>query len=406
VKALADDLAAARVAHAWPATSARARTGLATGDAFALDAPAVIESVWGDGENVLWPEGEPVLLYGPDGVGKGTTTHQLILRRIGIGGTRFLGLTVKPTSSRVLYLAMDRPQQAARSLSRMVTNAHRDALRKHLVVWQGTVPFDVVRHPESLAAFTRDRGADTLVIDALKDLAPKLSDEETGMAIHRAWQFCNEAGIEVLTNHHPRKATAENKKPRTLADVYGSRWITAGCGSVILLWGDAGDPIVELEHLKQPSEIVGPLTLQHDGYQGVTTVLDAADVVQVVANHVGPPPDASDVAKVLFRVAKPSRSQVEKARRRLEAAAREKRLERLPADAGEPVGYRLAAGVTAGGHGGSRQGVTGDGHGAPYVVGAGDPRSRKGSTSVTVPDPDIELERVRAKFGTDLEASG
>jgi hypothetical protein len=36
------------------------------------------------------------------------------------------------------------------------------------------------------------------------------------------------------------------------------RRITAGAGSVVLLWGAAGDPIVEWRHLKQPAAEVGP----------------------------------------------------------------------------------------------------------------------------------------------------
>ena len=58
--------------------------------------------------------------------------------------------------------------------------------------------------------------------------------------------------IEVVVSHHQRKATGYNKKPTTLADVYGSTWLTAGAGSVVLLWGEAGDPIVELTHLGSP----------------------------------------------------------------------------------------------------------------------------------------------------------
>jgi hypothetical protein len=36
-------------------------------------------------------------------------------------------------------------------------------------------------------------------------------------------------------------------------------WLTSGAGSVILLNGQPGDPIVSLHHLKQPAAAVGPL---------------------------------------------------------------------------------------------------------------------------------------------------
>jgi hypothetical protein len=43
---------------------------------------------------------------------------------------------------------------------------------------------------------------------------------------------------------------------------------------VIVLEGEPGDPTVELRHLKQPAEPVGPLTLRHDHTSGVTVLFD------------------------------------------------------------------------------------------------------------------------------------
>jgi hypothetical protein len=43
---------------------------------------------------------------------------------------------------------------------------------------------------------------------------------------------------------------------------------------VIVLDGEPGDPTVELRHLKQPAEPVGPLTLRHDHTSGVTVMFD------------------------------------------------------------------------------------------------------------------------------------
>jgi hypothetical protein len=47
------------------------------------------------------------------------------------------------------------------------------------------------------------------------------------------------------------------RKP-TPDDVYGSTWLTAGTGSVILLHGEPGDPIVSMHHLKKPVAEGGP----------------------------------------------------------------------------------------------------------------------------------------------------
>ena len=41
-------------------------------------------------------------------------------------------------------------------------------------------------------------------------------------------------GINVEALAHTRKATGTNTHPNTIDDVYGSTWITAGAGSMIL----------------------------------------------------------------------------------------------------------------------------------------------------------------------------
>ena len=40
--------------------------------------------MWGDGERVLWPEGEGVMITGHQGVGKTTIGQQLVLHRVGL----------------------------------------------------------------------------------------------------------------------------------------------------------------------------------------------------------------------------------------------------------------------------------------------------------------------------------
>jgi ATP-binding cassette subfamily B protein len=60
-------------------------SGLLNGATFALDAPKHIPPVWGADQEVLWSAGEPLMICGPQGVGKSTLTQRLILARLGIG---------------------------------------------------------------------------------------------------------------------------------------------------------------------------------------------------------------------------------------------------------------------------------------------------------------------------------
>jgi replicative DNA helicase len=353
------------------------------GARFALDAPTSIAAIWGDGSRVLWAQGEPLMLAGPDGVGKTTLGQQLVLRRAGIRTGHLLGHSVAPDEERrTLYLALDRPRQAARSMRRMIGEEDRDALRERLVVWAGELPFDLIAEPAQLAQFAHDHNAGTVVLDSVKDVGPKLGEEE-GHAINRAMQLCVADGIEVLALHHQRKAQAENKRPRSLSDVYGSRWLTAGCGSVLMLWGEAGDPIVECVHLKQPAETVGPLTLEHEATTGSTIVADSLDAASLLA--ASPTAlTAKDIAAALFKKQDPDRNSIAKAKRRLATAVAEGRAEQLDTSPGEPA---LWAATKGGARGGctegctpSQEGVHGEGaRSALHSRGAGTPAHVQGA---------------------------
>lgn len=265
-----------------PEPSAPSR--LVDGYTFLFGEPDEIPSVWGVGENVLWAAGEGLMITGPQGVGKSTLVQQLLLARIGIGPRDLLGFPVTASDGNVLYLAMDRPRQVKRSMLRMATPDDREALTDSLVVYRGPLPFDITRDRAALANFVEEQGATTLVIDSMKDLVPGLAQDEVGAAVNLAFQEVLARGVEVAALHHHRKATGDNKRPRTLDDVFGSTWLTAGMGSVICLWGTAGATAIELDHLKQPLANVGPLRILHDHALGESSRGDVdVDLLQQVA---------------------------------------------------------------------------------------------------------------------------
>lgn len=288
------------------------------GGKFILDAPAQVGAIWGDGDRVLWARDEPMMLFGPTGVGKTTVVGQAVKGLLGLQ-SEVLGFTVAPDERRVLYLACDRPAQAQRSFARMVCEEDRQLLDERLRVWKGPLPGDLMKNPELLRLMALEAGAGTVVVDSLKDVAFKLTDDETGTRANNAFQACVAEGIQVCVLHHPRKATGDNKKPNTIDDVYGSVWFTAGMGSVLCLWGKPGDAVVELFHLKQPAEQIEPLTVLHDHRAGVSTVEGCIDLLSVVRTSNGLTADGA--ARALFRVETPDRNQIEKARRRLDQLA-------------------------------------------------------------------------------------
>lgn len=97
------------------------------GGAFIFGVPERPEPVWGNSEAVLWSKGEYLLFCGPTGVGKTTLEQQVALARMGLLDD-VLGMPVEPDDRNVLLLALDRPDQIARSMRRMVGEADRPVL--------------------------------------------------------------------------------------------------------------------------------------------------------------------------------------------------------------------------------------------------------------------------------------
>jgi replicative DNA helicase len=261
-------------------------TRLVDGAEFVFQESDMVASVWGDGSQVLWASGEGCMIDAQQGLGKTTLAQQLVLARIGVRPASLLGFPVATDDRPVLYLAMDRPRQAARSLRRMVGEVNRELLRERLRVWRGPLPFNLLQDFRKLANFVDDVGAGLVAIDSVKDLAPGLSKDEVGSGINQAWQEVIARGVELLALHHQRKDQQGTAKKHALSDVYGSEWLTAGLGSVLVLVGSPGGEVVELRQLKMPVDEVGPLHLLHDHATGTTRLTgDFPKLRDVLALH-------------------------------------------------------------------------------------------------------------------------
>lgn len=266
-------------AHVAPAIVTRSE--IVNGADFVFGSAADLVPRWGDGSNVLWASGESLMIAAPPGVGKTTLATQIVGGLIGKTGS-VLGYPVLP-ARRVLYLAMDRPRQIARAMRRYFTDDDAESLQR-LIVQRGPLPADLAAEPGQLVNLARQHDCDVIVIDSLKDAAVKLSDDQVGGAVNRAIQLCNAADVDVVVLHHQRKGES-GTKPTALSDVFGSTWLTAGTGSVLLLWGEAGSEQVELIHLKQPADPVGPLKLEHDHVAGATVVVRGFDPLAYLRNR-------------------------------------------------------------------------------------------------------------------------
>lgn len=325
------------------------RDRLVPGGAFILDADSDTASLWGtDGDAIAWASGEGLMVAGPQGVGKTTVMQQIALARCGVR-TAVLGMPVVPDDRKVLYIAADRPRQAQRSLARMVDERDRAQLDEKLIVHRGPPMPLITTDDRSLARLAEQAGAGTVIVDSLKDVGTKLADDDHGGRINLAFQALIADGVELVVGHHQRKASGDNKKPSKLDDVYGSTWITSGLGSVLLLWGEPGDVLIELTHLKQPREEIGPWNLHHDHIKGLTSVAAKPDLVTLAHRAGTAGLTAIQASELLYEKTDVSRNDVEKTRSKLERLAESGKLAKVPGVRGnEPARYFFNGGTQEG----------------------------------------------------------
>lgn len=263
------------------------------GWAFLAEDASEETAIWGDGDRWGWAPGEPLMLFGGNGVFKSTLSHLLVFARLGLIGPdgaprldheevtaesppamwgHVLGMPVQPVDGGVLYLAGDRPKQIKRAMRRLRREWMADVLRERLVVHEGPLPFEITDSKDVLADLADHHKAADVVVDSLKDYCAKPSNEEFANGYNRARQECIARGMQWVEDHHNRKQQQGQARTNTLEDVYGNRWLTAGAGSILSMWTEAeGSAVVDVKQIKSPGEFLPHLKVTVDRKSGLMT---------------------------------------------------------------------------------------------------------------------------------------
>lgn len=191
-------------------------------------------------EGLLQKQGS-MLLTGPSGVGK----TQLSLRfamSLALGHP-YLGFSVD-APHRIMFLSLEMGLADIKYfLSQMAENLNDDEMEvlqeNLLIVPVGTsIYLDKEAEQKRLESLINEHRPDGIMYDSLgSTTADELSSETVVKAI-TDWDAIVRQKFDVFSwfIHHQRKAQAQNKKPKTLADVYGSQYITARATSVYCFW--------------------------------------------------------------------------------------------------------------------------------------------------------------------------
>ncbi|MCG7607143.1 AAA family ATPase [Mycobacterium sp. CnD-18-1] len=278
-----------------------------------FDADDTVVELWGQGDEILWAEGEALMICGGMGLGKSTLAGKLLRAQLGLQD-KLLDLPVTPVDKPILYLAMDRPRQLRRAMRRQFSEEEKALIAGRLLIRPGPPIMDMAIDPTLLARMAEAVGAGVVYVDSLKDAVVGLSADETAANYNRARQMLLASGVEVCELHHSRKPSADSTGG--VADVYGSTWLASGAGSVILLSGEPGDLVVKFRHVKTPANEVGPWHLLLDPDKGEFTV-QRCDLLVSARNTGSNGLSAEDAAKDLYDTRRPSKSQQKKAERHL-----------------------------------------------------------------------------------------
>lgn len=296
--------------------------------------------LWGEDDQILWAEGEALMIAGGMGLGKSTLAGQLLRAQLGLRD-KVLDLPVTPVDRPILYLAMDRPRQLRRALKRQFNEEERELIAGRLLIRPGPPIMDMAIDPSLLARMAEAAGAGVVYVDSLKDAVVGLSADETAANYNRARQMLLASGVEVCELHHTRKPSQE--AAGGISSVYGSTWLASGAGSVILLTGEPGDLVVRFRHAKTPANEVGPWHLHLDPERGEFTV-QKCDLLVSARNSGAQGLSAEDAAKDLYDTRRPSASEKKKAERQLSTLEAKGLLKRIEGRGGAvwfPVETRL-----------------------------------------------------------------
>ncbi|WP_143220972.1 hypothetical protein [Actinomadura sp. CNU-125] len=230
--------------------------------------------LWGTEDELLSSVGQGLMIAGRDGTGKTSFGQEYAKRRAGLSGWGpvmwDLPVAVLPRGERVLYFAMDRPQQAREAFVRSLSPDQGDEVNERFVFHESPPVLDLsgARGQEWLLESVARFEAGMVVFDSRKDLGDTM-DTKRLSGIARMTQMLSGLNVEVVFLHHPVKEYRRGTP--ALEQVYGHREVFSGLGSVLFIEGDPGARDVRIHQVKPLRKPVTPFQVTLDHATGTST---------------------------------------------------------------------------------------------------------------------------------------
>jgi hypothetical protein len=197
-----------------------------------------------------------LLLTGHTGVGKtqfcGDLANHLTLAQ------DFLGKAVDTSPKRVLFVSLEMGLVELKWLrGEQCKNFSEDQLK----ILEKNLKFLPVGYPiyynreenrRALEELVQKGQFEVVIFDSLGSMTEQELSKETDAKLLMDWNdhLRAELGISTIIIHHHRKAQTGNKRPSSIADIYGSHYFTARATTVMTLWDPKRSGIIEVSFQK------------------------------------------------------------------------------------------------------------------------------------------------------------
>jgi hypothetical protein len=194
-----------------------------------------------------------LMLSGPPNVGK----SQLSLRFCEklAKGEPFLQWKI-PRPVKTMFVSMEMPHEELHyALTHIMTIEGHELLRDNMFLMPvgSSVHLNSKIAQHELNKVIEEFQPDGIIFDSLgKGVGDEITSDKI---ILETFDYIDgtirgEYGAFAWFIHHPRKGQIGNKKPNTLDDLYGSRFISAGVTTAVGLWSEPNSPVIDVDCLK------------------------------------------------------------------------------------------------------------------------------------------------------------